>query len=153
MQWSHIGAHYLLQARTATLNGDLPKHLQVKFLRVIANNEIQPVGGSKPEKIDVKMVFATNKNLQDEVERGNFREDLFHRIRINEINIPPLRKRKEDIPKLTSHFIALVNESIENPVQKLKDIDDKVLEIFEAYDWPGNVRELRNFVERAAVFC
>ncbi len=128
--------------------GELPVQLQVKLLRVLQDGEIRRIGESKPIQIDVRIVAATVKDLSKEVNEGRFREDLFYRLNVLPIHIPPLRERKEDIPLLTRHFIAKYNKAMNKNVA---DIDHRVLQILVNYKWYGNVRELENTVERAIV--
>lgn len=128
--------------------GELPAPLQVKLLRVLQEGEIRRVGESKSIKIDVRIVTATVKDLTKEVNEGRFREDLFYRLNVLPIHIPPLRERKEDIPLLIDHFIKKYNQSMNKNV---KGVDHQVLEILMNYKWYGNVRELENTIERAIV--
>lgn len=127
--------------------GDLPLDLQVKLLRVIQDCEIIRVGGTRPRKINVRILAATNKNLQKMVERGEFRDDLYFRLNVVPIHVPPLRERKEDIIPLAKRF----KEKVCNRYQIQKDFSPEVLDCFLQYDWPGNVRELENMVERLLV--
>lgn len=128
----------------------VPLNLQVKLLRAIEQKEILPVGSTAPEVVDVRIIAATNKNLANEVEKGNFREDLFYRLNVVGINIPPLKERIEDIPELTSHFIKAYNTQLNKQVH---GVDKKVMQLFMEYDWKGNVRELENAIERAMILC
>ncbi|NMA86204.1 MAG: sigma 54-interacting transcriptional regulator, partial [Tissierellia bacterium] len=130
--------------------GDMPLHLQGKLLRVLQENQITRVGGTDVIDIDVRIISATNKNLLKECKKGNFREDLYYRLNVLNINIPPLRKRKEDIESLVYHFISKINQNMD---KKIKGITDEALEALIKYDWPGNVRELENIVERAMNIC
>jgi len=126
--------------------GDMPLETQAKLLRVLQEREFERVGGNKTIKVDVRFIAATNKNLPQMVKDGTFREDLFFRINVFIIELPPLRKRKEDISLLAAHFCTLADKKVSiSPValQMLK----------ENSDWPGNVRELKNIIERAAVMC
>ncbi len=127
--------------------GDLPYNLQVKLLRVLQNKEIVRVGGTKSIPVDVRIVTGTNHNLLELVDKKLFREDLYYRLNVVPINVPPLRERKEDIPPLVSHFIKLYNRK-----HKLnKRISPEIIDIFMSYNWPGNVRELENLIERLIV--
>jgi two-component system response regulator AtoC len=128
--------------------GELPGQLQVKLLRVLQEGEIRRIGESKPIQIDVRIVAATVRDLSKEVNEGRFREDLFYRLNVLPIRIPPLRERKEDIPLLIRHFIGKYNKAMNKNVA---DIDHNALETLINYKWYGNVRELENTVERAIV--
>jgi two-component system response regulator AtoC len=128
--------------------GDLPGQLQVKLLRVLQDGEIRRVGESKPIKIDVRIVAATVKDLPKEVNEGRFREDLFYRLNVLPLHIPPLRERKEDIPLLIHHFIGKYNQAMNKNVN---GVDHKAMETLMSYRWYGNVRELENTIERAIV--
>jgi two-component system response regulator AtoC len=130
--------------------GELPGQLQVKLLRVLQDGEIRKIGESKSIQIDVRIVAATVKDLQKEVNEGRFREDLFYRLNVLPIHIPPLRERKEDIPLLIKHFIGKYNQILNKNVA---DIDHSGLEALMNYKWYGNVRELENTIERAIVLC
>ncbi|MBW2604393.1 MAG: sigma-54-dependent Fis family transcriptional regulator [Deltaproteobacteria bacterium] len=130
--------------------GELPLSLQVKLLRVLQENEIRPVGDSKTKKIDVRVIAATSKNLDDEVKNGTFREDLFFRLNVMPIQLPPLKDRPEDIPILSQHFIDRFNISLK---KNIKGITPAAMSILLKYHWPGNVRELGNVIERAAVLA
>ncbi|MFE4813036.1 sigma-54 interaction domain-containing protein [Peribacillus simplex] len=127
--------------------GELPLQLQVKLLRALQEREIQRIGGTKPKKIDVRIIAATNRNLSEMVKSGDFREDLFYRLNVIPITIPPLRERREDILALTDLFLAKANEQYKFS----KEIDSRLKEYFYQHDWPGNVRELINIVERLVV--
>lgn len=129
---------------------NIPINLQVKLLRAIEQKEILPVGSTTPEIVDVRIIAATNKNLGEEVERGNFREDLYYRLNVVGISIPPLRERLEDIPVLLEHFIGLNNVQLN---KQIRGVEQSVRESFMAYDWKGNVRELENVIERAMILC
>jgi len=130
--------------------GELPLALQVKLLRVLQDNEIRPVGDSKSMKIDVRVVAATAKNLEAEVKKGTFREDLYYRLNVLSIKLPPLRERSEDIPLLCKHFISRFNELLGKHIHGLAPAAmSRLLE----YHWPGNVRELENVLERAMVIA
>jgi two-component system, NtrC family, response regulator HydG len=127
--------------------GELPLELQVKFLRVLQEREIEPVGG-KPKKIDVRVIAATNKDLEDEVAAGRFRIDLFYRLNVFPLLLPPLRERKEDIPLLAKYFLKKYCSEEGRQVPELsKESTDKLMQ----YDWPGNIRELENTIQRNVV--
>ncbi len=130
--------------------GELPLSLQVKLLRVLQENEIRPVGDSKTKKIDVRVIAATSKDLEDEVKNGAFREDLFFRLNVMPIQLPLLKDRPEDIPILSQHFINRFNISLE---KNIKGITPAAMSILLKYHWPGNVRELENVIERAVVLA
>ncbi|WP_085507139.1 sigma-54 interaction domain-containing protein [Thalassobacillus devorans] len=127
---------------------ELPIDLQVKLLRVIQEKEIQRLGGTKPIKINTRILAATNKDLKMKVKEGAFREDLYYRVNVLPINIPPLRDRKEDIPLLALHFLEVFNKKYNTE----KRFSQSAIDALYKYDWEGNVRELQNIVERAAVF-
>lgn len=127
--------------------GDLPTNLQVKLLRVLQEHEMFRIGGTKPIKLDVRIIAATNQNIWERVQEGVFREDLFYRLNVLPIEVPPLRARKEDILPLAMHFIQLYNEKY----RVEKRLDPACLPILESYSWPGNVRELQNVLERLLV--
>jgi DNA-binding NtrC family response regulator len=128
----------------------VPLNLQVKLLRAIEQKEILAVGSTTPEIIDVRIIAATNKNLATEVENGDFREDLYYRLNVVGINIPPLKERLEDIPELVQHFIGIYNAQLNKQVT---GIDEKVLQLFLEHEWKGNIRELENAIERAMILC
>jgi len=128
--------------------GDMPIATQVKILRVIETGEFMRVGSSQLRKVDVRVIAATNKNLDEEVRRGNFREDLYYRLRTVNIYIPPLRERREDIPILFERFVSHFCEK--NKVA-FAGITDDAMQVLISYHWPGNVRELKNFVESILV--
>jgi len=130
--------------------GELPLSLQVKLLRVLQENEIRIVGDSKTKKIDVRVIAATSKNLEDEVQRGTFREDLFFRLNVLPIQLPLLKDRPEDIPILCQHFIDRFNISLK---KNIKGITPAAMSLLLKYSWPGNVRELGNVIERAVVLA
>lgn len=129
--------------------GDLPAHAQATLLRVLQEKEIDRVGGTKPVKVDVRVIAATHRNLEEMVHRGAFREDLWFRINLFPITIPPLRERKEDIPDLVHHFI--VKKVREMNLGGIPMILPGTLDRLQTYDWPGNIRELENIVERALI--
>ncbi len=125
--------------------GDLKTDLQAKLLRVLQEKEFERVGGTKSERADVRIVAATNKDLVSAMKKGEFREDLFYRLSVVPIDVPPLRDRKEDIPLLVDHFLEKFSRTA-RPA-----ISERALALLEGYDWPGNVRELENVIERAVV--
>jgi len=124
--------------------GDMPLHLQAKILRVLQDKKLTPIGSNKVVQLDVRVVAATNKNLKQLMEENKFREDLYYRLNVIPTTVPPLRKRLDDIEKLSYHFLKRYNESFAKNVTK---IDDDVLQIFMEYDWNGNIRELENVIE------
>ncbi len=128
--------------------GDLPLELQPKLLKVLEEKSFERVGGTERISVDIRFVFATNKDLREEVKKGNFREDLFFRISVFPIEIPPLRERKEDIPLLIDYFIKKIGEKIK---KRVKGISDDALVLLKEYDWYGNIRELQNTIERAII--
>jgi DNA-binding NtrC family response regulator len=130
--------------------GSVPLALQIKLLRAIEEKEILPVGSTTPIPVDVRIIAASNRDLAKEVERGTFREDLYYRLNVVGIEIPPLRERKEDIPELVQYFIALHAAELNS---KVEGIDDEAMAALMAYDWKGNVRELDNVIERAMILC
>jgi transcriptional regulator with PAS, ATPase and Fis domain len=129
---------------------ELPVTLQAKLLRVIQNREFRRVGSSHPVRVDVRILAATNKDLPDLVKRGQFREDLFYRLDVISITVPPLRKRKEDIPLLLEHFVEQFNRNSE---KQIRGISARTQRLLLKYDWPGNVRELQNCIDRAGVMA
>jgi len=128
---------------------DLPMNMQVKLLRVLQDREIERIGSTVTEKIDVRVIAATNKNLEEMVDKGTFRLDLFYRLNVVNIKIPPLRERKDDIPILANHLLEKISK---NEKIQVKGISSKAMEFLENYTWPGNVRELENILERAVNF-
>jgi len=126
---------------------ELPLNLQVKLLRVLQEGEIQRVGGTKTKKVDVHIISATNRNLHDMVARGEFREDLYYRLNVIPIHIPPLRDRREDILPLIHLFLKTYNQKY----QLYKEFDYELIDFLTLYDWPGNIRELSNLIERLVV--
>ena len=130
--------------------GELPLSMQVKLLRVLQENEIRPIGSNVTRKVDVRILTATAKNLEDEVRIGKFRKDLFYRLNVLKIEIPPLRKRIEDIPLLTEHFLRKFNLALNRTVDT---IEPSVMEEFYNHNWPGNVRELENVIQRGVVLA
>ncbi len=129
--------------------GELPKSVQVKLLRVIEEKKITRIGSNEETPIDIRLICATNRDIEKEVEEGAFREDLYYRLNVIRIHVPPLRKRKEDIPLLVSHFIKTQGKKEKKDV---KGITDEALKKLLKYDFPGNVRELENIIKRAIVF-
>ena len=128
--------------------GELPLALQVKLLRVLQENEVWMIGDSKSTEIDVRVIAASARDLEAEVKKGTFREDLFYRLNVLTIKIPPLCDRSEDIPLLCDHFIERFNNSLK---KRIKGIAPAAMSLLLEYHWPGNVRELENAIERAMV--
>lgn len=130
--------------------GELPMDIQVKLLHVLQNKSIYRIGSAKPIDVDVRVIVATNKNLEESISLGEFREDLYYRINVFPIEIPPLRDRKQDIYLLINHILTEFCKRYDMP---MKQFSEEALEVLESYDWPGNVRELENIVERAITLC
>ena len=130
--------------------GDISPYIQVKMLRALQQKEIERVGESRKRKIDIRIITASNKNLSDLVKDGRFREDLYYRLKVFTIHVPPLRDRKQDIPLLLNHFIAINNKHTGNNV---RGVSQSAMKLMMEYHWPGNVRELGNAIEHAFVLC
>ncbi len=147
---SHQGLFYYAQGGTLLLDeiGELPLSMQTKLLRVLEDRRIRPVGSTKEVDVDVRIVAATNVNLDVEVKRGRFRQDLYYRLQVMPIEMPPLRSRPEDIELLANYFIKVFAKKLR--IDPLK-ISPDMLARLQAYEWPGNVRELRNFIERSLI--
>lgn len=128
--------------------GELSPGIQAKLLRFIQEGELYRVGGKDPIKVDIRLISATNRELDAEVQRGNFREDLFYRINTIVVNSPPLRRRREDIPALVNHFLGSAAHSYLN---RGRNISEDALKTLQKYDWPGNIRELQNVCERLQI--
>ena len=151
------GAHQMKKGRVEMAHrgtlfldeiGDLTPSIQAKLLHFLEQNEFERVGGMNPMKVDVRVIAATNKNLKDEVKEGKFREDLYFRLNVVNLTLPPLRKRAEDIKLLAQYFLANFNRILQ---KKVKKINSEALNIMKKYHWPGNIRELENVIERAIV--
>ena len=132
--------------------GDLPLDVQVKLLRAVQDGEVDPVGGKSTVKVDIRLISATHRDLLQQVKDGKFREDLFYRLNVYPIVVPPLRDRRADIPHLVRHFMARVAPGRGAP-PRINAISASALAMLEAYDWPGNIRQLENAVFRASVLC
>jgi transcriptional regulator with GAF, ATPase, and Fis domain len=134
--------------------GELSQDLQPKLLRALEQREIRRVGSSKPIKVDVRVIAATNRNLEEEVRAGRFRQDLFYRLSVVRIQLPPLRERPEDITLLVDHFLesGAFNRRPDGS-RRVTGIDREALDLLASYTWPGNVREMLNVIERAVSFC
>ena len=130
--------------------GEMPLEAQVKLLRVLQSGEIQPIGARHARQVDVRVIAATNKTLLDEVAAGRFREDLYYRLNVVQVTIPPLRERLADVPALARHLLARIAQQ---PGLRPLGITDDALALLVQYDWPGNVRQLQNALFRAAVLC
>jgi len=141
---AHTGTIFLDEINSTT------QKLQVKLLRVLQEREFERVGDTQTIRVDTRVIAASNRDLMDEVEAERFREDLYYRLNVVPIRIPPLRERREDIPQLVGHFLTIYNEENDRYVAH---IQDKALEALQEYHWPGNVRELQNYVERAVVMA
>ena len=145
-----IGRFELADRGTIFLDeiGEMPMELQCKLLRVIQDGEFERLGSPRTIKVDVRIIAASNRNLEDEIKNGTFREDLFYRLNVFPITLPPLRQRKEDIPLLVSHFIAKFNKKIG---KRIDTLPTDTLNALQDYHWPGNVRELESVIERAVI--
>nr|WP_275299492.1 sigma 54-interacting transcriptional regulator [Clostridium sp. YIM B02506] len=145
-----LGYFELAQKGTLLLDeiGEMPMKLQSKLLRVLQEKEITRIGGTKPINLDVRIIAATNQNLEQQIKNGTFREDVYYRLNVIPIEIPPLRERKDDISILADTFLNKFNLKY----NKNKKIEASVLEVLEEYNWPGNVRELENLLERLVIY-
>lgn len=128
--------------------GELPHELQAKFLRVLEEERLRRLGGKGEVEVDVRVLCATNLDLKEEVRAGRFREDLFFRLNVFQIHLPPLRERAEDVPLLAAHFVAKFDRE---SGRRIQGIESRAMELLKAYSWPGNIRELRNALERAVI--
>ncbi len=146
------GRFELAHAGTLFLDeiGEIPVEMQVKLLRVLQESEFERVGGIKTIKVDVRLVTATNRDLAAELITGGFREDLYYRLNVVPIHLPPLRERHEDIPLLVSHFITKFNDRLR---KEITHIEPEAVDRLVTYNWPGNIRELENVIERTMLFC
>lgn len=145
----HIGKFQLANGGTIFLDeiGEMPLHMQAKLLRVLQEREVQPIGSKTPVKIDVRVICATHRNIKEMVEKGEFREDLYYRLNVLTLEIPPLRERKTDIPDLVDKFLGKFYKE----TGMYRRMPENCLKILQNYNWPGNVRELRNIVEKVSV--
>jgi transcriptional regulator with PAS, ATPase and Fis domain len=143
-----IGKFELADQGTIFLDeiGDMSFDMQSKLLRVLQEKEIERVGGNTIKKINVRIIAATNQNLQEKIKRGEFREDLYYRLNVVALELPPLRERAEDIPLLCDYFLKKYNDKFGIYIEK---IDDEAMDCLKNYSWPGNIRELENAIERA----
>jgi transcriptional regulator with GAF, ATPase, and Fis domain len=146
---TRIGRFEIANGGTLFLDevGEISEEIQVKLLRVLQERKIQRVGGNQQMPVDVRLVVATNRNLESMVREKSFREDLYFRINVISIHIPPLRERKADIPTLARHFVEKFSRDLEKKAQ----LSDAAIEHLSFYDWPGNIRELENIIERAVI--
>jgi DNA-binding NtrC family response regulator len=142
MELAHGGTVFLDEV------GDISQELQTKLLRFLQEREFERVGGTQPIRVDVRIIAATNRDLDGAVKEGRFREDLYHRLNVIPITLPPLKERREDIPALTGYFLQRFSRETK---KSFNEISEEVQEKLLAYDWPGNVRELANVIERAIV--
>jgi transcriptional regulator with GAF, ATPase, and Fis domain len=147
---SQVGRFELADGGTIFLDeiGEMPMELQCKLLRVIQDGQFERLGSPRTIKVNVRIIAASNRNLEEEIQAGRFREDLFYRLNVFPITIPPLRYRKEDIPLLVNFFVAKFNKKIG---KNIETISKKTLAALQEYDWPGNVRELESVIERAVI--
>lgn len=147
-----LGSFELAEGGTIFLDeiGELPLETQIALLRVLQEREIQRVGGSQPIRVNVRVLAATNRDLQKAIAAGAFRQDLFYRLNVFPIHVPPLRERKEDIPVLVEYF---VDRFAKKAGKNIRSIEKRALELLESYSWPGNIRELQNVIERAVIVC
>ncbi len=150
----HVGKFVEAHGGTLFLDeiGDLPLDVQVKLLRAVQDGEVDPVGGKSTVKVDIRLISATHRDLLQRVKDGAFREDLFYRLNVYPIVVPPLRERRADIAHLVRHFMAGVTTN-KGSRPRIEAISDDALAMLEAYDWPGNIRQLENAVFRASVLC
>lgn len=130
--------------------GDMPQMMQSKLLRVLQDKEVRRLGGKEAIKIDVRIITATNKDLEKELTKGNFREDLYYRLRVVSIELPPLRQRKSDVPELVDFFTSKYNREFG---KRIKGVDEAALTAMKEYGWPGNIRQLESVIERAVLMC
>jgi len=147
-----IGRFEIANGSTLCLDeiGELPLELQAKLLRVIQHNEFERLGSSQTIKVDVRIVATTNRNLEEEVRKGRFREDLYYRLNVIPITVPPLRHRKEDIPLMVQAFIERYSRKLG---KQITSITKETMKALQDYPWPGNVRELESIIERAVILC
>jgi two-component system response regulator PilR (NtrC family) len=126
--------------------GNMPLPMQVKLYRVLQEGKVRPIGSTEENDVDVRIIAATNKDFEKEIAEGRFREDLYYRLSVIPIQLPPLRERREDIPLLARHFLESFRKTME---KRIEGISPEAMRRLESYDWPGNVRELENTMERA----
>jgi formate hydrogenlyase transcriptional activator len=128
--------------------GDIPPGLQPKLLRVLQEQEFERLGSTRTHQVDVRLVAATNRNLVEMVKRNEFRSDLYYRLNVFPIPLPPLRARREDIPALVEHFVEIYARRMDKPIEQ---ITPETMSTLSSYQWPGNIRELQNFIERSVI--
>ena len=147
-----VGRFEIANGSTICLDeiGELPLELQAKLLRVIQHNEFERLGSSHTVKVDVRIIATTNRDLEEEVRRGRFRQDLYYRLNVFPITVPPLRQRKEDIPLMVQAFMERYSRKMGKQITKIQPDTMKALQ---DYPWPGNVRELESIIERAVILC
>ena len=147
-----IGRFEVADGSTLCLDeiGELPLAMQAKLLRVIQHGEFERLGSSKTFKVDVRVVATTNRNLEEEIAGGRFRKDLYYRLNVFPITVPPLRMRREDIPLMVQAFVARYARKMG---KKITSIPKKTMKALQEYSWPGNVRELESIIERAVILC
>jgi transcriptional regulator with GAF, ATPase, and Fis domain len=147
-----LGRFELAEGGTLFLDeiGELTAETQIALLRVLQESEFERVGGTEPLRADVRVIAATNRDLQGAITAGTFRSDLFYRLNVFPIALPPLRERKEDIPPLVSYF---VDRYAKRAGRKIRGIRKSALDLLESYSWPGNIRELQNIIERSLIVC
>jgi formate hydrogenlyase transcriptional activator len=145
-----IGRFELADKGTLFLDevGDIPPGLQPKLLRVLQEQEFERLGSTRTHQVDVRLVAATNRNLQEMVKRNEFRRDLYYRLNVFPVALPPLRERREDIPALVAHFVEIYSRRMGKHID---EVPAEALRIFVSYSWPGNIRELQNFIERSVI--
>jgi formate hydrogenlyase transcriptional activator len=145
-----IGRFELAHGGTIFLDeiGELPPETQVKLLRVLQEQEFEPVGSSRTVRVDVRVIAATNRDLEEAVRAGHFRSDLFYRLNVFPIQVPPLRERRSDIPQLVMFFLSRFAKKLGKNIEA---VPQGAMDLLTAYDWPGNIRELQNLIERAVV--
>jgi formate hydrogenlyase transcriptional activator len=145
-----IGRFELANKGTLFLDevGDIPLELQAKLLRVLQEQEFERLGSNRTHKVDIRLIAATHRDLSSMVKQSTFREDLYYRLRVFPINVPPLRQRSEDIPELVRHFTLLFSRRMN---KKIENIPSGTMDALVRYGWPGNIRELQNFIERAVI--
>jgi transcriptional regulator with GAF, ATPase, and Fis domain len=147
-----LGRFELAEGGTIFLDevGDLPAETQVALLRVLQEHEFERVGGTRSLRTDVRVIAATNRDLEAAIAAGAFRSDLYYRLNVFPIEVPPLRRRREDIPLLVQYFIARYSRKAGRNIRR---VDKRSLELLQSYPWPGNVRELQNVIERSVIVC